>query len=152
LTTKSWVNTTTSIQNDIAGAHDILRKEHMPLYHALAGAYANTPTNFTAADQDDLRWTLRSARYPKTPIVVDHSLNPNFSISPFPNLPWKLDWTTTDRRGSLTWLPLFEVPGDVYQWKDGRTFAGGAVTESSSVDYLHLYWFSRKFNLLSAGE
>jgi hypothetical protein len=145
------VDSLTAAQNAITGSHDILRKERHILYHALAGAYA--PSNFTAADQDDMRWKLREYQFPKIQYAVDHSINPSFSVSPLPDLPWKGDWTFNDRRGSLAWLPTFEMPADVYQWKDGRDFVGGgSLAESPSVDYLHIYWFARSHNLLGSAD
>ena len=75
-------------------------------------------------------------------------------MSPYPALPWKLDWTTTDRTQALRGRPLFEQPSGEHYWKENPFAYKGnmAGTESPGVDYLHAYWLGRRFGVLGADE
>jgi hypothetical protein len=77
-----------------------------------------------------------------------------FVMAPFPSLPWKNDWTTTDRTDGLYGPPLFELPLDVYVWRSGPFDYSGNVVDrlSPSVDYLHAYWLGRYLGLFSQAE
>jgi hypothetical protein len=102
---------------------------------------------------EDAVWLLREMPFPKGQARIDHRVNPGFSLSPYPSLPWKNDWTVHDRTQSLRIHPLFELPANVYQWKSQMDFAGDTEGyRNHGVDYLHAYWFGRRLKLLSGEE
>ena len=101
----------------------------------------------------DARWRLREIPYPKLVANVDARVNPEFVMSPFPSVPWKNDWTVNNRTSGLRGLPLFEVGGDEYDWKDSTyEYQQLSTADSPGTDYLHAYWFARRYGLLSATE
>ena len=96
---------------------------------------------------------LREMPFPKAQARIDHRVSPAFSLSPYPSLPWKNDWTVNDRAQSLRIYPLFELPANVYRWKSHMDYNGDTEGyRNHGVDYLHAYWFGRRLGLLSGTE
>ena len=129
------------------------------LQHTRVGLYQLVSAGLGSFDTvppelEEAIWTLREFPAPKESVVMDWRLNPSFCMSPFPNLPWKLDWTETNRLQSLTIYPLFEKPDDNYRWKSaaGAFERGAEVVENPGVDYLFAYWFARHYDIISETE
>jgi len=123
----------------------------MGLWSVLFATKAASPTQ---ADIDNARWRLRELPVPRPQLDVDHRVSAGFCMSPYPNLPWKNDWTTTDRLDSLHGYPLFEQPLDVYSWKAGpfRYEGNREAIANPNVDFEHAYWLGRWLGLFSATE
>ncbi|HVO29763.1 MAG TPA: hypothetical protein VMV18_03470, partial [bacterium] len=126
-------------------------RQHMGLWSVAFAAFGTAPDS---AQADDVRWRLREMTAPKIEADIDHTVSAEFVMSPYPALPWKLDWTTTDRTQSLRGYPLFETQAGVYAWKDNplnyRAFSVGSG--HPGADYLHAYWLARYAGVLAAGE
>ena len=140
-----------------AKAWEALRLLEHPLHAALAAG-------LEVIDNPDLReeaisealWGLRSFPLPKHPYPVDHRIRGDFVLSPFPSLPWKLDWETNPgRMQSLVGHGLVESVADQYFW-NGSVFSigGGGIDpeQSPGVDYLFLYWLARTFSLIGPSD
>lgn len=98
-------------------------------------------------------WGLREIPYPRPNLDVqyDHSLSPEFVMSPIPRMFWK----ATKRTSSIEFFyqglydyPVFEKSGfdSNFIWRDGAfLFKGGHSKgiEYSGVDYLYGYWLAR---------
>lgn len=126
-----------------------LRKQRLPLWNLLQGAYGTTKD---PAAIDDALWRLREMPFPKSEHVVDHRISPDFCMSPYPSLPWKNDWTTTDRTQALRSVPLFEDAHDIYRFRLEMKYSGDSRARAPAADYLIGYWFGRKFNLIKATD
>lgn len=89
-------------------------------------------------------WRLREFRCPKQHLDIDWRINPQFCYSPFPELPWKLDWATGDRLSSLYGYPYFEQGSGHFDYR-GSPFRGyqDSATDVSeiSAEFLYAYWF-----------
>jgi hypothetical protein len=125
------------------------KNTRLPLWHELYSAYVANPQPFA---MDDFRWRMREFPFPKPDHVVDHRIRPDYVMSPYPSLPWKNDWTTTDRSQTLNTFPLFEDALDIYRFRLGLTYQGDSRAHSPAAEYLIAYWFARKHNLISATE
>lgn len=103
---------------------------------------------------DHAKWTLRSvpAVRPIEHIEIDHSLKPDWCISPVPKLFWK-GYKGTPPPSSYFYQGLYDYPifeGEIYQsnylWKSGAFGYKGTSQkniEYSGADYLYLYWLSQ---------
>ncbi|MGE5085026.1 MAG: hypothetical protein ACM3MG_01915 [Bacillota bacterium] len=112
----------------------------------------------TAVDQSI--WGLREIPYPRPnlDVEIDHSLNPEWCISPIPYLFWKalkkpeppIDYFYQ----GLYSYPVFEQGAFTsnYIWKDSAFQYKGSHKkglESPGVDYLYAYWLARYVGLLN---
>ena len=101
-------------------------------------------------------WYLKSYIAPKKNISFDWRINPEFSMSPYPNLPWKNDWTSPNenRTNSLRMYPNFQLNIDDYMFKSTpfgyRGWASNA--KQGNADYLFAYWFARYFNVIDGSD
>ena len=141
--------------NAAGQAWRVMRPLDHPLHAAKAaalGALAD-PDEQLEAEQEAL-WGLRSFPMPKHPYPVDHRIREGFVMSPFPSLPWKLDWETNPgRQQSLTGHGMVEDVVDGYRWNGGPFgIASGGIGENQmpGVDYLFLYWIARDGGLITA--
>jgi len=101
---------------------------------------------------EDSIWLLRSFPCPKVYHNIDWRINPEFCMSPFPNLPWKFDWMETgvDRTRSLLSYPLFEQNVSNYHWKaDPFVYKSIPGTIPHAADYLISYWFGVFYGVIS---
>ena len=136
-----------------AVAWETLRTLDHPLHAALAiGSGAlDDDINKRKSAIDEVKWGLRSFPFPKHPFTVDHRIRDDFVLSPFPSLPWKLDWlTNAGRQQSIRAYPLFEQQVAEYRWNDGHFTIGSVGLGDQRVpgaDYLFLYWVSRNSNV-----
>jgi hypothetical protein len=76
-------------------------------------------------------------------------------MSPYPAVPWKNDWMkypAEDRTQGLDAYPLFELSPDIMSYKIGRDYRGWSNYEVPGPDFLHLYWFARRYGLLTASD
>ena len=117
-------------------------------------AFATMGTAPDSAPIPDVRWRLREITAPKMACDIDHRINSEFVMSPYPSVPWKFDWTTNDRTQGLRGYPLFEEQPRIYAWKDNPMHykEDSSGVRSPGVDYVHAYWLARAQGLLSASE
>lgn len=99
-------------------------------------------------------WTLRSvpAIRPTDHIEIDHSMRPDWCLSPVPKLFWK-GYKGTPPPSEYFYQGLYDYPifeGEIYQsnylWKSGAfTYknTSNKNMEYSGADYLYLYWLSK---------
>lgn len=125
-----------------------LQKLEHPLHAALALASGKlTDLNKRKEALEQIQWAQRSFPLPKHNFNVDHRLRADFVMSPFPTIPWKLDWmTNNDRQQSIRAYPLFEQVVDEYRWNDSHFMLQGYGLTDRRVpgtDYLFLYWLAR---------
>jgi hypothetical protein len=97
---------------------------------------------------------------PSTVFHMDHSLDPDFVLSPFPSQPWKfIDKNRPLNLGyqSLISYPLFQSPAltSHWVWRESpfafRTHQDG-LQGYSGADYLFAYWMGRYYNVLSESD
>ena len=145
------INASTSIRKGIEKMQSDFTTFRMGLWSVLFASKVTVPAQ---VDIDSARWRLREIPAPRMQLDIDHRVGPGFVMAPFPSLPWKNDWTTTDRTDSLHGFPLFEQPLDVYAWRSGPFDYWGnrEGSLSPSVDYLHAYWLGRYLGLFDASE
>jgi hypothetical protein len=145
-------NAQDTVADFIDRSHENVKDQRLVIWHFLREKFGKTKAS---ADQvEDGRWRLREMPTVKpSQIAVDHRISPEFCMAPYPALPWKNDWTTTNRTQSLLGYPLFEDSLGVMVWKNGMdyTYANAGV-RYPGTDYLHLYWFARKHGLVAAGQ
>ncbi len=89
--------------------------------------------------------------------AVDRLWDPDFCLSPIPELFWKNDWTspTEDRTQSLRAYPLYEMGTSNYYWKDNiyKGLRGGAgAGGDTGLDFLAGYWFARRYDLITEND
>lgn len=105
-------------------------------------------------DMDHAPWGLREVPMPRPRVDadIDHSLNPNWCISPIPNTFWKAFQSPPPPVSyfyqGLYDYPVFEMTSYTsdFLWKDGAfNYKGSAsaTTESSGADFLFAYWMMR---------
>ncbi|HEY3448705.1 MAG TPA: hypothetical protein VGK67_20270 [Myxococcales bacterium] len=125
-----------------------LRDTRLGLYQLITA----TVGDFGGVVQPELEEALlvmQEIAAPKVFEDVDWRVNPSYSMSPFPSLPWKNDWMDGGRLQSLRAYPIYEAPRDVFAWKDGPfRFRSGLYPPSPGADYLFAYWFARKFGVV----
>ncbi len=132
-----------------------MRNTRLGLYQLFSGTLGDFSS--PPPEIEDAIWVLREFPAPKAFHQIDWTLNPDFCLSPVPNLPWKFDWTEGGqwhRSFSLSTYSLIErIPSNI-QWKQKPgEFTGGVTTmEYSGVDYLHAYWFGRYHGVISATD
>ncbi len=140
-----------------AVAWESLRLLEHPLHAALA-AGLDVVDNLVLRDEaiSETLWGLRSFPFPKHPYPVDHRIRADFVLSPFPSLPWKLDWETNPgRMQSLIGHGMVESLVDHYFWNGSVFSPGGSAIgpdQSPGVDYLFLYWLARDFGLIGPSD
>ncbi|MCM2350863.1 MAG: hypothetical protein NDI69_12645 [Bacteriovoracaceae bacterium] len=100
------------------------------------------------------QWVLRSVPVsrPLLDVEIDHSMKPEWCLSPVPKLFWK-GFASPPPPPSYFYqglydYPLFELKSyfSTYMWKDGAfSFKGSASKnmEHSGADFLYLYWLSQ---------
>ncbi|MBS1971602.1 MAG: hypothetical protein JSU04_14925 [Bdellovibrionales bacterium] len=105
-------------------------------------------------------WGLREIPYPRPTFLdveVDHSLNPEWCLSPIPRLFWKAAKTPPPPVDyfyqGLYNYPIFEQEAfdSNFVWKSGAfayQTSHPAGLEYSGVDYLYAYWVARYAGLL----
>jgi hypothetical protein len=107
---------------------------------------------------DRLRWGLREVPAPKLrlSVSIDHSLNPKWTMAPYPRMPWKY-WSQESK--PIEWFYQAQVEpahfymdafDEKYIWKNGGydfRLDTWATTQNSGVDYLYAYWMARYFGL-----
>jgi hypothetical protein len=135
----------------VADGFDALSEQRLPLWNLLQGAFPKGAAN--AAAIADAKARLQEMPFPKPMHVVDLRVNPWFCMSPYPSLPWKNDWTTTDRTQSLRTVPLYMAPLDLYAFRVNMQYKGGSAdVKAPAPEYLIAYWFGRRYGLISAND
>lgn len=140
----------TTFQGVIADTWNNLKRQRLPLWNLLGAAYSGQPANKAA--MDDVLWRLREMPFPKPVADVDHRISPEYCMSPYPSLPWKNDWTTTDRTQALRSVPLFEEALDIFRFRTEMQYRGVTPAKPPAPEYLMAYWFGRKHGLIAATE
>lgn len=140
-----------AIRDGILAAYTRVAAQRLVPWHLLYAAFV---LGADPAAAGDARLRLRELPAPKTQAHVDHTIGADFVLSPYPAVPWKLDWTTTDRTQALRGRPIFEQPSSDYFWKENPLFyrGGGTDRDWPAADYLHAYWMGRRFGVIAASE
>lgn len=119
----------------------------------------SSETEFKAALEHSF-WGLREIPYPRPTFLdveVDHSLNPEWCLSPIPRLFWKAAQTPPPPVDyfyqGLYNYPIYEQEAfdSTFVWKSGAfayQTSHPAGLEYSGVDYLYAYWVARYAGLL----
>lgn len=136
---------------EIDASHKNLEKQRFANWHILKAAFG-TGAGPSSPFIQDAKSRMNEARYPKTSFNLDHRISSTFCMAPYPALPWKNDWTTNDRSEGLDSHPLFEMHPDIMYWKTGQGYLGFEGFEAPGGDFLHLYWFARKYGLFTAKD
>jgi len=138
-------------------AWKILKSHEHPLHAAKAAALQafEAPEEQQEAEEEAV-WGLRAFPLPKHPYPVDHRIREDFVLSPFPSLPWKLDWTENPgRQQNLAGHDMVESVVDPYRWNGGPldiASGGNGDRLMPGVDYLFLYWIARDGGLIAAED
>jgi hypothetical protein len=138
-------------------AWKILRKYDHPLHAAKAAALRafHDPDEQREAEEEAI-WGLRSFQIPKHPHPIDRSISSDFVLSPWPSLPWKLDWTVdAGRQQSLVGVGMVEDSISQFRWNwNPLGFRKGGNRDNllPGVDYLFLYWMARDGGLITADD
>jgi len=136
-------------QEGMRKALDNFKEFNLGLFHLVYGTLGNaSDSNYLI---EKAKWILESFPCPKTFNYFDWRINPNFCMSPFPALPWKVDWENPleDRTQSIFAYPLFEQNPSNYQWKTNPfTYKNSYPKINHAADYLIAYWFGRFHNVL----
>jgi hypothetical protein len=132
---------------------DRMRATRIGLLQLVYGALGTYPS--APPELEDAIWVLREMPISKAhEITIDGRVHPSFCMSPFPSLPWKMDWAdpASDRMQSLVSVPLFERPADGFQWKSNPKPFRGAESPvlEPGADYLFAYWFGRWAGVIDA--
>ena len=141
--------------SDLAGfigdANTKMKRHRLGFLQVVAGTLGS-PAD--PANVQDGIWALREMSIPKTSYLIDWEQNPGYCMSPNPELPWKVDWKTSDRTQSIRAYPLFERPPSSYAWKDNpyRQYFGQGDPAWSGIDFLIAYWFARGRGIIDANE
>ncbi|MBI5511272.1 MAG: hypothetical protein HY903_21125 [Deltaproteobacteria bacterium] len=147
-----------SAKNDIRAGIEAtwasLHAQRLALWGLAAAAFASDPDPEALADA---KLRLREVSCPKTRADVDLRVDPAFVMSPFPSLPWKRDWDQAGGDGrtqALRGVPLFEIGFDDYIWKNGALdySINSSWREVPGTDFVHAYWFARRFGLLQSTD
>lgn len=105
-------------------------------------------------------WGMKEIPYPRPTFLdvdVDHSLNPEWCMSPIPRLFWKAANTPVPPVSyfyqGLYNYPIYELEAfdSTFIWKGGAfTYktSHAAGVESAGMDYLYAYWVARYAELL----
>ncbi|MFO0670129.1 MAG: hypothetical protein U0235_10950 [Polyangiaceae bacterium] len=146
-----------AMRTHIDKSYDNIHRFRLPEWDMLAAATGSSAGNASAIAPMIANGIsrLQEAMYPKQSYNVDRTITPEFCMSPYPTHPWKGDWMqypTNDRTTGINSYPLFEMHPDVMYWKVGNDYRGAEGYETPGGDYSHLYWFARKFGLLSATD
>jgi len=168
-----WSGTHLGICSRIAAVElaDRLGSRWRPLFefsvgagHWWIGAYARSTAmwsiahagyNADAGARAQALATLQEFPYPKPRAGIDHRLAADWVPSPFPSLPWKLDWMTSPgRQQSLHSRPLYQTQVSNYAWRSGPLQKGGPPRpwEHHGGDYLFAYWVGRHLGVFSATD
>lgn len=119
-----------------------------PTLHTIAAAGRGRLSWLSRVDASDAVWSLREIPFPRSELRTGHGLRADFSLSPYPSLPWKFDWKTNQGRvQGLVVPPRFETSPDIYGWKDNPLASpargSGPGERDGAVDYLFAYWLAR---------
>ena len=100
---------------------------------------------------------LQEWPFPKPGYEVDRELDPVWCPSPWPSLPWKMDWMNQNgyaRRQGLISYPTFMSTPSNYQWRSGPLSDGSPANqlEQHGADYLFAYWLGRKLGVIAATD
>ncbi len=133
------------VVHGITSTLDNMRHTRIGLFQLVMstlGDFSQTPPEL-----DESLWRLQEFPAPKMSLMdVDWRLDPHFCMSPWPNLPWKGDWTENDRTQSIRAYPLFEQTPSGFVFKDAAfRYKGHEGHMVGGIDYLFAYWFARYF-------
>lgn len=151
------VNLSNVWRNASGEAWRVLRTLEMPVHAALAAGLGvlTDPAQQAEATEQAL-WGLRSFPFPKHSYPVDYRIRADWVLSPYPSLPWKLDWTTNPgRMQGLVGHGMVETSVDAYRWNAGPLdITAGPVAPDTTpgVDYLFLYWMARSGGLIGPSD
>lgn len=131
---------------------------HAPTRRALHALAAAAFANLAPAHAAEAVQALRELPFPRAEgYGVDATLRADFCPSPYPNLPWKRDWTTDRGRSrGLLIRPFYEQNLGNYTWKDNpyevNEARGPSASRHHSTDFLVGYWFARRAGLIGPND
>ena len=134
----------------LQNADEHMITHRLGLFKLISGTQRQLPSHPYWVDQ--AIWRLREMTIPREPVNIDWTINPDFTISPYPELLWKFKQSEAkDRLQSLRAYPLFQSTSSSYYWKDNpfNKFRGSDLPGRSGIDFLIAYWFGRYNNLIS---
>ncbi|HNW82400.1 MAG TPA: hypothetical protein PKG52_05840 [bacterium] len=133
-------------------AGDMLKYNRTGLFQLMTGTSGSL---FDTDSVEDALWRMREIPLERAKFFVNWEINPDYCVSPLPELFWKNDWTTSNRKQSIRAYPVFEKSGTNYFWKDNilnGNIGGGGGERSSGLDFYIAYWFGRFNNVISFDE
>lgn len=132
-------------------AGDLLKYNRTGLFQLMTGTAGSL---FDTDSVEDALWRMREIPLERAKYFVNWEINPDYCVSPLPELFWKNDWTTSNRKQSIRAYPVFEKSGTNYFWKDNilNGNLGGGGENSSGLDFYIAYWFGRFNNVISFDE
>ncbi|HSW61591.1 MAG TPA: hypothetical protein VLJ60_12385 [bacterium] len=129
-----------------------LKYNRTGLFQLMTGA-AGAPSDNDSVE--DAKWRMREIPVDRARFYVDWEINPQYCVSPIPELFWKNDWTTSNRKQSIRAYPVFEKSGTNYFWKDNilnGNRGGGGEKGVSALDFYIAYWYGRFMNVIVDSE
>ncbi|RMG10013.1 MAG: hypothetical protein D6731_18410 [Planctomycetota bacterium] len=125
--------------------------------HLLAAAGLGNLPGRAPIDGSDGVWALRERPFPRSTLGEGHSLRRDYVLGPYPNLPWKRDWTTNPGRAvALVAPPFFEWGANNYFWKS-TPYPALRPTPASrernhSADIIFAYWLGRSLGVIGPND
>ena len=129
-------------------ADEQLRAHHLGFFNLVSGTLRPARNQYAI---ETALWKLREIPLRRGGYDIDWTINPEFTLSPYPSLIWKYDTNNpAQRRQSLRAYPLFESTSSSYFWKDNPfdRFVGNAPAWDSGLDFLVAYWFGRYYGVI----
>jgi hypothetical protein len=119
---------------------------------ATAAAGANAP-----GASDIVKGVLTEIAYPKSlgNATIDYSVASDWSVSPYPSDPWKMDWMQNPYRvQGLYSLPYFYRGGDQNYWNRSPLMTGSTPDHElePGQDFLVAYWYLRSTGVLGPND
>lgn len=141
-------DTASSLAGYISDGDKKMKRHRLGFFQMVSGKIGSPedPENIT-----DGLWVLREMGIPKSTYPINWEINPDYCMSPIPELVWKQDWQTNDRSQSIRAYTLFERPPSSYAWKDNpyRQYFGQGDAAWTGIDFLIAYWFGRHHGIIT---
>ena len=134
----------------LQAADEQMLTHRIGLFRLMAGTLRHQPNHQFWIDQ--AIWRLKEIPLSRGGYEVDWTINPKFTVSPYPELLWKYKKSeAASRIQSLRAYPLFESTTSSYYWKDNpfKLFQGVGLSGQSGLDFLIAYWFGRYHDVIT---
>jgi hypothetical protein len=125
--------------------------------HNVAAAALGQSATSSPIDVSDALHVLQETPFPRSELGDGRHLKQDYTAGPYPNLPWKQDWTTRHSRAlGIVCPPFFEWKQSSYLWKDPPWPRVHGTTSStqrrSTTDLLFPYWMARAYGVIGPNE